>query len=77
MADLADDRKLRQLVEKYTDIRPVVVDGSPDAHNLFLRVGSQRFCVEPYECTREEAEWLRDQLCAALGKIVRECAEHG
>ena len=58
-------------MEKYVTVQPVVVEGSPDAHNVFLQVTNQRFCVTPYACdTREEAEWVRDQLCVALNKIV-------
>ena len=58
-------------MEKYIEIRPVVMDGSPDAHNVFLKVTNQTFCVTPFACeTKEEAEWFRDMLCVALGKVV-------
>lgn len=62
-------------MEKYVTIAPVVVEGSPDAHNVFLQVTNQRFCVTPYACdTKEDAEWTRDMLCVALAKIVADAA---
>lgn len=58
-------------MEKYIEIQPVVMQGYPDAHNVFLKVTNQRFCVTPYACeTRENAEWTRDMLCVALAKIA-------
>jgi hypothetical protein len=62
-------------MEKYVEIRPVVMKGYPDAHNVFLKVTNQIFCVTPYACeTKEEAEWTRDMLCVALAKIVSDTA---
>jgi len=64
---------MREMIEKYTDIQPVVMDDFPDAHHVFLQVTNQRFCVTPHGCdTKEDAEWTRDMLCVALEKIVRE-----
>lgn len=58
-------------MEKYVEIRPTAMEGSPDAHNVFLKVTNQEFCVSKYACeTKEEAEWTRDMLCVALAKIV-------
>jgi hypothetical protein len=58
-------------MRKYTSIRPVVMKGSPDAHNVFLIVGGQAFKVTPFACdTKCDAEWMQDQLCMALAKIV-------
>lgn len=60
-------------MERYVEIRPVVVEGSPDAHNVFLKVTTQSFCVTPYGCeTKEDAEWTRDMLCVALARIVKD-----
>ena len=43
-------------MEKYVEIRPVVIEGQPDAHNVFLKVTNQSFCVTPYGCeTKDEA----------------------
>jgi hypothetical protein len=63
---------LRQRLERYTGIRPVIVEGEPDAHRVFLQVTNQRFCIMPHCDTREEAEWTRNMLCCALEKIVRD-----
>jgi len=58
-------------MQKYTLILPVVMEGFPDAHHVFLQVMNQRFCVSPHGCdTLEDAKWLQDQLCIALVKIV-------
>lgn len=58
-------------MERYVTIAPVVMDGFPDAHHVFLQVTNQRFCVTPEGCeTKEDAEWARDMLCVALAKIV-------
>jgi hypothetical protein len=60
-------------MQKYTSIQPVVMDGFPDAHHVFLQATNQRFCVSPHGCnTKQDAEWLRDQLCVALAKIVED-----
>jgi hypothetical protein len=60
-------------LEKYTDIRPCVVQGDPDAHTVWLKVTNQEFCITVYAAeTKEEAEWMRDQLCVALEKLVQD-----
>lgn len=66
---------LRAKIKSYTDIKPCVVEDWPDAHNVFLQVTNQRFCVTSYACeTKEEAEWMQEMLCVALEKIVADCA---
>lgn len=63
-------------MERYTDIQPVVMDGFPDAHHVFLQITNQRFCVTPHGCeTKEDAEWMRDQLCVALLKVANDGEE--
>jgi hypothetical protein len=60
---------------KYTAIRPTVMKGCPDAHNVFLIVDNQQFCITPDGCeTKEEAEWMLKMLCLALDKIVAKAA---
>ncbi len=60
-------------MRKYTLILPVVMEDFPDAHNVFLQVTNQRFCITPHGCeSKEQAEWFRDQLCVALAKIVED-----
>ncbi len=64
-----------QEMEKYVEIRPVVMEGLPDAHKVFLKVTNQSFCITSHACeTKEEAEWMRDMLCVALAKIVADSA---
>lgn len=58
-------------MEKYVRIAPVVVDGEPDAHNVFLKVGNQEFTLGPFACeTKDDALWTQDMLCIALARIV-------
>ncbi len=62
-------------MEKYVTISPVVMDGSPDAHNVFLQVTNQQFHIGHACETKEDAEWTRDMLCVALAKVVRDYSE--
>jgi hypothetical protein len=67
------ERTMKEKLEKYVTIAPVVVEGEPDAHNVFIQVTNQRFCLGPYAReTRADAEWTKDMLCTALEKIVRD-----
>lgn len=67
------DPLVESLREKYTDIKPCCVEGSPDAHTAWLKVGDQSFCVTDLACdTEKEAEWFRTMLASALATIVRE-----
>lgn len=67
---------MKDRLRKFIDIKPCVVDGTPDAHNVFLQVTNQRFTVTPYACdTKEDAEWMADMLAIALEKIVNEMNE--
>jgi hypothetical protein len=62
-----------QRMMQFTEIRPVVMEDTPDAHNVFLVVGGQQFMVSQFGCeTKQEAEWMRDQLCQALENIVEQ-----
>jgi len=61
----------RRLKENYTLSRAVVMEDEPDARTVWLKVGSQEFCVADAE-NKEHAEWMRDMLAKALGKIVNE-----
>lgn len=63
-------------MERYTEVSPCVVDGYPEAHVLWLKIGNQRFTLDaggqPYYDTKQEAEWARDMLCIGLDRIVRD-----
>lgn len=69
--ELTKDEEL--IFQNYTKTQPCVVEDIPDAHNAFLIVGNQQFCItrEPYD-TEEEAQWFCVMLAKAIGKIVRE-----
>ena len=72
MTETHTTRRAPQM-EKFVEIRPVIMEGYPDAHHVFLKVGNQQFCVSPDGCeTKEEAEWTRDMLCIALAKVVEQ-----
>ena len=67
---------MREKLRKFIELRPVVVEGEPDAHNVFLKVTNQQFCLGPFACeTKEDAEWTADMLCVALEKIVHEVTQ--
>lgn len=57
-------------MERYIEIKPVIVQDFPDAHTVWLKVTNQSFCLADYSETKEDAEWMRDMLCVALAKIV-------
>lgn len=60
-----------QMYEDYTEARPCVIEGEPDAQTVWLRVGGQQFCVTPHACDNaEEAEWTRRQLATALARLA-------
>ncbi len=54
----------------YTKSQPCVVEGWPDAHTVWLKVGVQEFRLMPTLETKEEAEWMREQLAKALISVV-------
>lgn len=61
-------------MERFTELRPVLVKDYPDAHRLLLKVGNQQFEISSgvgYYDTKEEAEWVRDMLCIALDRLQR------
>jgi len=58
---------------KYTFIKPCCVEGEPDAHTVWLKVGNQLFCVTPQACdTEQDAEWFRNMLAGALASVVND-----
>jgi len=67
---------MKDRLRKFIEIKPCVVEGTPDAHNVILHVTNQSFCVTPYACdTKEDAEWVADMLCVALERIVIDMTE--
>lgn len=71
------DPVVSRLREQYTLCKPCCVDGEPDAHTVWLKVGVQSFCVTSFACeTKDEAEWTRDMLAKALATVVAESANN-
>ena len=63
----------KHMIDEYTEKRPVVIPGYPDAHTVWLKVGVQSFCITPdYAEDDEHAEWLRKMLGKALVALVEE-----
>lgn len=56
-------------MHKYINVRPVIVIDEPDAHQVWLDVGCQHFTVGEYCETKEDAEWLANQLRIALDAL--------
>jgi hypothetical protein len=65
----------RGIVSRYTAIRPVVVEGVPDAHTAWLIVDQQSFCVADYIDSSEDAAWYCWQLAAALCRLIDQTRE--
>lgn len=66
------DELEQRMMREHTEKRPCVVDGSPDAHTVWLRVGVQRFCVTPDACeTADDADSMRVMLAKALANLAR------
>lgn len=63
-------------MERFTEIKPVIVEGYPNAHTLWLKVNNQSFVISAgfpdFHETKEEAEWARDMLCIALDSMAQE-----
>lgn len=62
----------RTFAEQHVTLKPVVIRDMPDAHNIWLTVGVQSFCMTPYgmERTRDHANWFRDRMVDALAKMI-------
>lgn len=78
MTDEAKERSTRRNpeMEKYVEVRPSVMEDFPDAHSVILTVANQQFVIGRFASeTKAEAEWMRDMLCVALAKIVRDGVE--
>lgn len=65
------EERVIDLKQKYTLSLPVVVQDEPEAHNVYLQVGNQRFCVTPMYCeSLEEANHMRTMLANALANLL-------
>lgn len=61
----AGERKEAMKTE-FVSVRPVIVADAPDAHQVWLDIGVQHFTVGDYLETKDEADWLANQLRIAL-----------
>ena len=51
---------------EFVSVKPVIVSDEPDAHQVWLDIGTQHFTVGEYHETKEEAIWYADQLRRAI-----------
>jgi hypothetical protein len=66
------DLRTADLLARFTEVKPCVVEDWPNAHTAWLKVGVQSFCITPAACeTKEEAEFMAMQLARALRRILR------
>ena len=64
---------VRKLQNTYTEKRKIAVEDCPGAHDVWLVVGVQSFCVTPAGCeTKDEAELMQKMLATAISKIIEE-----
>lgn len=52
------------------NVKPVIVQDAPNAHQVWLDIGVQHFTVGEYLETKEEAEWLANQLRTAIAALA-------
>lgn len=53
------------------ECRPCVVEDAPDAHNVFLVIGNQQFCVTPYALDNlDEAQGMAGMLGSAINRLI-------
>ena len=62
-------------MERFTEIKPIIVEGLPDARTVWLKVDHQSFCINDYSEDTDHAEWTRDMLCIALARMVAQCTQ--
>lgn len=59
-------------MEKYVAIKPVITEDG-ERYRVYLKVPNQEFAVGQFPCDdMVEAKWMRDMLCIALAKIVKD-----
>jgi len=68
---MSDDLLIKRLKRDYTETKPCVIDGFPDAHTAWLVVDAQYFCVTGDGCeTKEDAEMTCKMIATALSRIL-------
>jgi hypothetical protein len=61
-----------RMFNEHTERRPIVCEGWPDAHTVWMRVGVQQFWLGGERETAAEADWMRSMLAKALAQLVRQ-----
>ena len=60
----------QRFFDENTSRKPIIMEGSPDAHTVWLDVGVQHFEIGPVRVTTEEADWMRSMLAKALATLT-------
>lgn len=58
------------LRDEFTYSQPCCVDGEPDAHTTWIKVGVQSFAIDGYQETKEAADWMRLMLGKAFQAMI-------
>lgn len=62
---------LSDYINKYTALRPCVVDGEDsDNYTVWLIIGVQEFCVTTYAGNFEESKWMQLMVAKALARFI-------
>lgn len=56
-------------LKKYLIVKPIVIEGMPDAHTANFKVDSQSFCIGQGE-TKKDAEWFCEMFMKAMVKVM-------
>ena len=65
----------QRFFDENTSRKQIVMEGSPDAHTVWLDVGVQHFEIGPVRVNVEEANWMRSMLAKALDTITADALE--
>lgn len=65
-------RTPEELKDLYTIAKPCCVNDAPDAHTVWMQIGNQLFCIDGYQDTLKEAEWMRLMLGISLATLIQE-----
>jgi hypothetical protein len=60
-------RTAEELRDRFTYCQPCCVEDTPDAHTVWIKIDNQSFCIDGYQDTKDDAEWMR----LMLGKAFR------
>ena len=71
MSEEENEILVQKMIRDYTTIKPVVMEGFPDASHVWLTVGVQSFIVTPEGVeTMDDAKMMQRMLGIALSHIV-------